>query len=95
MTNKEHDLMLKELYKFADKADLFTVRILTLANALKSVNGVSMDDIYIDGEFESDYHRKIAILDGMQLAVIEGLYKGYSNLLKDDKEAADSDKIKK
>lgn len=94
LSNKEHNTMAKELYKFAEGADLFTVRILVLGHALKSIDGVSLDDIEIDGEFDSDYHKRMAVLDGMQLSLIEALYEEYGKLDKDEKDASESEEVK-
>lgn len=95
LTNKEHNMMVKELYKFGDGADLFTIRILTLANSLKTINEVPLDDLDVDGEFDNDYYRRMAVLDNMQLSLIEALYDEYSILVGEEEEVAKSDEIKK
>lgn len=95
LTNKEHNMMVKELYKFGDGADLFTIRVLTLANALKSIDDVSLNDIDVDGEFENDFYRRMAILDNMQLAIIEKLYDEYSELVGEEENLSESEEVKK
>jgi len=96
LTNKENNDIMKALYVFGDGADLFTIRVLTLANALKAVNGEPLGAIEIDGEFESDFHKRIAIIDDMQLLVIEKLYDAYNELLEEcDKLVGGGEEIKK
>jgi len=95
LTNREHNQMIKELYKFGDGADLFTIRVLTLAHALKSIDGVSLDDVDVEGEFADDYHRKMAILDNMQLSIVETLYEKYSELISEVEKISEGEEIKK
>ena len=95
LTNKEHSQMVKELYKFGDGADLFTIRVLTLANALRSIDSVPLDDVACDGEFPSPYYRRMAILDNMQLSLVEKLYEAYSVLIAEVDEASQGEEIKK
>lgn len=95
LTNREHNQMIKELYNFGEGADLFTIRILTLAHALRSINGVALEDIPIEGDFINNYYRKMAILDNMQLSLIEKLYEGYSELVGEVEEVSGGEEIKK
>lgn len=95
LTNKEHNQMVKELYKFGDGADLFTIRVLTLAHALRSIDGVPLDDVAVEGEFANPYYRRMAILDNMQLALVEKLYEEYSKLIAEVEEVSQGEEIKK
>lgn len=80
LTNKEHNSVIRELYSFGDAADLFVIKSLTLALALKSINGIDLDDIEIDGDFENDLYRRKEIVDNLQMTVVEKLYENYSTM---------------
>jgi len=96
MTHREHSQVVKMMYSFGDAADLFTIRILTLANALRSVDDVDINEIHIDGEFESDYHRRMSIVDNIQLAIVSKLHDEYEQLVEDSNTLLeDGDEIKK
>jgi len=91
LTNREHTEIIRMMYSFAEPADLFTIRLLTMANALKTIDGVSLDDIDIEGEFESSLHRRMSILDHLQLSVLEELYEAYEKLTKEEEQLGDED----
>lgn len=82
LTNREHAQIIKVMYGFTDPADLFTIRILTLANALKKIDGVALDDLQVEGDFEDDFHKRLSIVDNLQLSIVEKLYSEYEKLLK-------------
>lgn len=92
LTNKEHGEIVKAMYRFSEAADLFTVRVLTLANALKKIDGLSIDDIEIEGEFEDNFHKRMSIIDYLQLSVVEELFDKYEGLIKEEDEASEEDK---
>lgn len=81
MTHREHNEIVKMLYSFGDAADLFTVRILTLANVLRKIDDMPIDEIDIDGEFESAYQRRISIIDHLQVALVTKLHEEYEKLI--------------
>lgn len=100
LTSREQTEILKALYSVADAADLFTVRSYTLANALKSVDGISIDeaDVFEDegpDTFPSKFHRRVAVLDNMQLMIIEKLYNDYNELIKESESMVNGTLIKK
>lgn len=92
LTNKEHGEIVKAMYRFSEAADLFTVRILTLANALKKIDGMLIDDVELDGDFEDAFHKRISIIDYLQLSVVEELFNKYEELVGEEDEATDEDK---
>ena len=47
LSNREHTDMVKELYRFGESADLLTIRVLALANAVKSINGTLLENVPI------------------------------------------------
>ena len=81
MTNKEHNQVIKQMYKFSEASDLFTMRSLTLANALRKINSVALEDIDIGKEFETAYLKRLAIVEHLQLSVVEKLYEAYEKLV--------------
>lgn len=91
LTNKEHYEILQTLYTFTDPADLFTVRILTLANCLKKIDGVPLGSIEIEGEFESSLHKRMSIVDHLQLSVVEKLFDEYEELVKVEDDTKDEE----
>ena len=100
VTNKEQNDIVRELYGFSEGADLFIIRTLTLANALKSIDGVKLDamDLFTEeeeSEFKSKFHRRMAIVDNMQLSIVEKVYDEYTKLLKEGEELTAGDAIKK
>lgn len=89
LTNKEHNEIVHMMYGFTDPADLFTIRLITLASALRSIDGVPVQDIDIEGEFESDLHQRMSIIDHLQLSVVEALYDEYEKLTAEEEDVAD------
>lgn len=94
LLNKEQDQIVKTIYQFKDPGDLFAVRSLTLAHALKSIDGVSLNDVDIEGDFESDFHKRIEIISCLQLSVVEKLFAEYEKMLGDSEKATDGKEIK-
>jgi hypothetical protein len=91
LTNRENNQIVKMMYNFSDAADLFTLRILTLANAVKKIDGMFLDDIDIDGEFESDFHKRTSIIDNLQISVVSKLYEAYEKLTGEEEEISKND----
>jgi hypothetical protein len=91
LTNKENNQIIKMMYNFSDAADLFTLRILTLANAVKRINGIELDDIDIEGEYESDFHKRMSIIDNLQISVVSELYSAYEKLTGEGEGASEDD----
>ena len=83
LTHKEHNNIVKELMTFGDAADLFTIRILTLAYAIRSIDGIPLGDFDIGGEFESEYHKRTTIVDSLQLALVEKLHDAYEEMVEE------------
>ncbi len=96
LTNKEYNQILETLYRFKEASDLFKVRIVTLANCLRKIDGVSLDNIEIEGKFEDDFHKRISVIDNLQLLVVEKLYAAYEKLVaaKEEKEAGAEKELK-
>lgn len=91
LTNKENNQIVKMMYSFSDAADLFTLRILTLANAVKKIDGISLKDIDIGGTFESDFHKRTSIIDNLQISVVSKLYEAYEKLTGEEEEISKND----
>ena len=91
LTNKEHGDVIRAMYRFSEAADLFTIRVLTLANALKKIDGMPIDDIDIGDieDFEDSYHRRMSIIDSLQLSVVEKLFDEYEDLVKEEEDVSD------
>jgi hypothetical protein len=99
LTNREQNEMLKELYNFGDGADLFAIRVLSLANALKTINGVKLDDLDVfseeEDQFTSSYKRRQAIIDNLQLVLVERLYNEYNTLVGENEALISGTDLKK
>ena len=83
LTHKENNEIMSKLMKIGEAVDLFTIRTLTLAHALKSIDGVKLVDMDIDGEYPDLLTMRSAIVDNMQLALVEKLYTAYEALVKE------------
>ncbi len=96
LTHREHNHLMKELYKFGEGADLFTLRTLTLAFALKTVNNTPLENITLPDEeqYLTSFAKKLAIIDSMQMNVIAKLYNEYNDLLKDIDDKVNGQEIK-
>ena len=95
LTQNESAGLMKELYKTEDGADLFTIRALTLAYAIKSVNGVSFDEVPLsshqeEAQFETALAKKMAILGKMQKNVVEKIHEEYIELVDKSEGALDN-----
>ena len=92
VTNKEHQEMVKGL---GDNVDLFKIRSLTLANALRTIDGIRLDDLTNKDNDLTDFLRRVDIIDNLQLALVEKLYEEYNNLLKENDTLISGASIKK
>ena len=92
LTNKEHYEIIQTMYSFTDPADLFTIRVLTLSNCLRKIDGTPINSIDIDGDFKDGLHKRMSIIDNLQLSVVERLYDEYEALVKVEKAATEKDK---
>jgi hypothetical protein len=94
LTHRENNDIVAELMNLGDAADLFTVRVLTLAYALRKIDGVELDDMPIDLEFNDRMHKRMTIIDYLQLGVVERLHKAYEEMVKESTESVFGEKIK-
>lgn len=94
LTNKEHNMVVKELYNLGDSTDVLIIKTLTLALALKSINNVSLDDIEVDGTFDSDLYRRKEIVDNLQLTVVERIYELYSGMVEESQKLVQGEDLK-
>jgi len=95
LTHRENNEIVVKLMSVGEAADIFIVRALTLAHTIKKIDGVSLDTFDIEGEFENALARRTAIIDQMQLSLVERLYATYEELVKESSEVVYGDKIKK
>jgi hypothetical protein len=95
LTHKEHTLLMRELAKVSDTANLFVVRAYTLALSVKKIDGKALDEFQVEGSFESPFARKVEVIDSMQLRVIEKLFDEYSLLSDASDKLVTSDNLKK
>jgi hypothetical protein len=96
LTQKENSELVKELYKASDGADLFVIRAITLAYAIKYINGVRFDDIPLssfeeEAQFSTTLEKKLHILDKMQKSIIEKLHDEYIDLVDVSDKALEGD----
>ena len=98
LTHREHNLLMQELYKFGDGADLFTIRTLTMAHAVKKVNGKLLEEFVLEPEqedlLETNFDKKLAIIDSMQMTVVEKLFDAYTELTNKSDSSLDGEKVK-
>lgn len=98
LTHREHNLLMKELYKFGDGADLFTIRTLTLAHSVKLVNDVLLEDLPLsdkeESRLETKFDKKLAIIDSLQMSVVEKLFDAYTELSNQSDSLLDGEQVK-
>ena len=82
------------MYKFGKDTDIFTFRVLVLSNAVRTINGKALDDFKIGGEFETPYHKRMSIIDHLQMSVVEDLYKEYETM-SNKAQGIDEEEVKK
>jgi hypothetical protein len=96
LTQKENSELVKELYKASDGADLFIIRAITLAYAIKHINGVPFDEVPLasmeeEAQFETVLSKKLYILEKMQKNIIEKLHDEYVGLVENSDKALGGD----
>ena len=94
LTHAEHNLLMKQIYTFGSEADMIIVRTLTLAQALRKIDGVPVESIDIDQEFDSVYKKKIFIVERMQMSLVDKLYDVYNTLVSDSDDLLEGKEIK-
>lgn len=97
LTQKENSNLMKELYKAGDGSDLFTIRVLTLAYAIKTIGGIPFESIPLDdpqeeSQFETAFDKKTAIIENMQKNVVERIHDAYIDLVDESDTILDGDK---
>lgn len=98
LTHGEHNSLMQELYKIGDSVGLFTMRTLTLAHAVKSVNDTPLEDLPLSEEeearLETKFDKKLAIIDGLQMNVVERLFDVYNALIEKSDSLLDGEQVK-
>jgi hypothetical protein len=93
LTSKETSDMVKELTS-TNETDNTTIQILVLAQAIKSIDGVSINDIQVDGEFENAFKKRRFVVEQFQQVIVNKLVDEYQ-LLQDESRNVTGDEIKK
>jgi hypothetical protein len=96
LTQKENSELVKELYKASDGADLFVIRAITLAYAIKHINGVQFGEVPLtsleeEAQFSTALEKKLHILDKMQKSIVEKLHDEYIDLVEVSDNALEDD----
>ncbi len=94
LSHKENNAIVAELMNFGEAADLFTIRVLTLAYALRKIDGASLDETELVGDLESDFHKRMTIIDNLQLSLVERLHAEYEKLVKEADDVVYGETIK-
>ncbi len=94
LSHKENNDIVGELMNFGEAVDLFTIRVLTLAYALRKIDDVSLDETELVGDFKSDFHKRMTIIDNLQLSLVERLHTAYEKLVKEADEVVYGETIK-
>jgi len=86
ITQKENAELIKELYKVSDGADLFVIRALTLAYAIRHINGIPFDEVPLESfedeaQFSTALEKKLYIIEKMQKNIVEKLHDEYIDLV--------------
>lgn len=94
LSHDENTELMKSLYSFEGGADLFTIRTLTLAYAIRAINSVPFGDIDMEGDFAEVYDKKVAILNKMQKGVVEKLHDDFVELTEESENSLTGEEIK-
>jgi hypothetical protein len=80
ITHRENYELMARMMSLGEVLDL---RVCYLAYAIRKVDDINLKDIEIEGEFGSELEHNIAVVDNMQVALVERLYKNYEDLIKE------------
>ena len=99
LTNKQQRSLISRLVKMDDEGKLLSIKPMTLAESLISVNGLPLEDLY-DGDQElSDIDLKLEVISDMQYTLVERLFEEYEKINKKSTDLARAedleDQIKK
>jgi hypothetical protein len=94
LTHRENNEIISEMMSMGDAADLFTIRVLTLAFALRKIDGVALDNIPMDVEFDDKLQKRMTIVDYLQLGVVERLHLAYDAMVKESSSAVFGEEVK-
>jgi len=99
LSHKDNTLLMKNIYNLGEGVDLFTIRTITLAYALISVNGMKIEDIPLTDAIDvtkinNMFEKKKAIINSMQRSVVEKIHDAYVVLTDEIDESLDGDQIK-
>lgn len=94
ITHRENNEIMTRLMRIGEAADLFTIRVLTLAFALRAIDGIKINLIDIEGTFSTDLDHNVALIDNMQLGMVERLYAAYEELVKESDQLVYGEAIK-
>jgi hypothetical protein len=83
ITHKENNEIMSRLMNIGEAADIFTIRVLTLSYAIRSIDGIAPANIEIEGQFDTALDHNVALIDNMQLGLVERLYNAFEALVKE------------
>ena len=95
LSNKEHVEMLKFLVSVDPEPNVLIIRNVSLAAALRKIDGNPVSEFPIHEEFSSDLSKKLYIVEHLQFAIIEKLWSVYEELAEKTKQVVSGDLIKK
>jgi hypothetical protein len=97
LTQQESTSLMKNLFQLSgDGSDVFLMRSMTMAYAIRSVNGVPLEDVPLPGDqvYETAYKKRLAVIDNMQRTIVEKLHDEYVDLSEKTEEALDGEDLK-
>ena len=83
ITHKENNEIMVRLMRIGEAADLFTIRVLSLALSLRRIDDIKLALVDVEGEFPTELDHNVAVIDNMQLGLVERLYAAYEDLVKE------------
>ena len=100
LTHKDNTALMKSIFNIGDSADVFTIRTLTLAYAMDSINGMRLEDIPLNDRIDlskinSPFDKKMAIINSMQRNIVERLHDEYVELVDETDSSLTEDNLKK
>ena len=82
LSSKQQKDLLKRFFSLSNEDKLANVKIRTLAEAIISVNQVSLDSLYYGDENLEPYEKKVEIISQLQANIVDKLFEKFDSLNK-------------
>jgi len=95
ITAEDQRNMIAKVIKLPDDLRLLNAKIISLAFSVDRVNGVPLEDIAEEGDFEDDFDKKISVIKNLQISVVNKLFKNYEEIIEESNSQIEITEVKK